>query len=163
MKMIDSQTHGEDGSDNGNNNQKKSNGKIPGSALNGGPHAKIVKFTHPSTDKEQLKVRPHKTQACSSSYSYEEIQRQKQALPIFPTKQKLVDEIRKHSTLIVIGETGSGKTTQIPQFIYESKTAGMGAVAVTQVLVSLFRSLPDADCFCKASQSCGHNHRWKGI
>lgn len=35
-------------------------------------------------------------------------------------------------TLIIIGETGCGKTTQIPQIIYESTKAEFGTIAITQ-------------------------------
>lgn len=46
---------------------------------------------------------------------------------------RLMVEVEKHPTLIVIGETGSGKTTQIPQFIVEQEIGGNGMIAVTQV------------------------------
>lgn len=46
---------------------------------------------------------------------------------------RLLEEISKHPTLIVIGETGSGKTTQIPQFIFTHGLTGNGTIAVTQV------------------------------
>lgn len=45
---------------------------------------------------------------------------------------RLLEEIKKHDTMIVIGETGSGKTTQIPQLIHEQRLEGAGAIAVTQ-------------------------------
>jgi HrpA-like RNA helicase len=35
-------------------------------------------------------------------------------------------------TVIIVGETGSGKTTQIPQYLLESRLAGTKSVAVTQ-------------------------------
>lgn len=35
-------------------------------------------------------------------------------------------------TLIVIGETGSGKTTQIPQYLYQDGLSDRGLIAVTQ-------------------------------
>lgn len=38
----------------------------------------------------------------------------------------------KNDTVIVIGETGSGKTTQIPQFLFEAGLGDRGIIAVTQ-------------------------------
>lgn len=40
--------------------------------------------------------------------------------------------IHKCPALIVLSETGSGKSTQIPQFIYKSGLADAGAIAITQ-------------------------------
>jgi HrpA-like RNA helicase len=45
----------------------------------------------------------------------------------------LVAEARAHHTLIVVGETGSGKTTQIPQLLLEAGLAGQrGLIGCTQ-------------------------------
>lgn len=41
-------------------------------------------------------------------------------------------QIELHETLIVIGETGSGKTTQIPQFLYDEGYTTQGVIGVTQ-------------------------------
>lgn len=41
-------------------------------------------------------------------------------LPVYQIKDQFLDYFKKHDTLIVIGETGSGKTTQIPQIIADS-------------------------------------------
>ena len=44
----------------------------------------------------------------------------RQKLPIYSFRQELLNAIRDHQILIVEGETGCGKTTQIPQYLYES-------------------------------------------
>eukprot|EP00040_Diaphanoeca_grandis_P032537 m.197322 g.197322 ORF g.197322 m.197322 type:complete len:658 (-) comp32658_c0_seq2:339-2312(-) len=55
------------------------------------------------------------------------------ALPIAQTRTRLLHEIRKHSTVIVVGETGSGKTTQLPQYLFEAKFAkGKQIIGCTQ-------------------------------
>lgn len=62
-------------------------------------------------DKEQL------TEAQRRKMSIEETQR---SLPIYPFRDDLIQAIRDHSILIIEGETGSGKTTQIPQYLYQA-------------------------------------------
>lgn len=44
----------------------------------------------------------------------------KKSLPVFPFRNDLIAAIKEHQILIIEGETGSGKTTQIPQYLYES-------------------------------------------
>ncbi|KAL7069181.1 putative DHX8/prp22-type ATP-dependent RNA helicase [Cryptosporidium serpentis] len=47
------------------------------------------------------------------------IQEQRRNLPIFALRESLIDAVRKNQIIVVIGETGSGKTTQITQYLYE--------------------------------------------
>lgn len=47
------------------------------------------------------------------------IQEVRRSLPIFPYRHDLVAAITEHQVLIIEGETGSGKTTQIPQYLFE--------------------------------------------
>uniref|UniRef100_A0A6N2LQQ6 RNA helicase n=1 Tax=Salix viminalis TaxID=40686 RepID=A0A6N2LQQ6_SALVM len=39
------------------------------------------------------------------------IKRQRESLPIASVKERLVQEVKNHDILIIVGETGSGKTT----------------------------------------------------
>ena len=48
------------------------------------------------------------------------IQTIRQNLPVYAHKDQLLKAIKQYQILIVVGETGSGKTTQIPQFLYEA-------------------------------------------
>jgi len=57
----------------------------------------------------------------------------KESLPVFPFRQDLIDAVEAHQVLIIEGETGSGKTTQIPQFLHEAGlTAGGLKIGCTQ-------------------------------
>ena len=49
-----------------------------------------------------------------------QIQQEKQNLPIYEHKQEILKLIKDKKILIIEGETGSGKTTQIPQYLYEN-------------------------------------------
>jgi pre-mRNA-splicing factor ATP-dependent RNA helicase DHX16 len=48
------------------------------------------------------------------------IQETRRSLPIFKFKEDLLKAVEEHQVLVVEGETGSGKTTQIPQYLYDS-------------------------------------------
>ena len=52
-----------------------------------------------------------------------EIQEARLQLPIIAEEQVIVEAIRLNPVVVICGETGSGKTTQVPQFLYE---AGFG-------------------------------------
>lgn len=60
------------------------------------------------------------------------IQDHKRCLPIFEKRNKLLELIQRHKTLIILGETGSGKTTQVPQYIYSARIQGNGRIGITQ-------------------------------
>ncbi|KAM4021231.1 pre-mRNA-splicing factor ATP-dependent RNA helicase DHX16 isoform 1-T3 [Anomaloglossus baeobatrachus] len=47
------------------------------------------------------------------------IQEVRRSLPVFPYRSDLLQAISEHQILIIEGETGSGKTTQIPQYLHE--------------------------------------------
>ncbi|ODM87752.1 Pre-mRNA-splicing factor ATP-dependent RNA helicase DHX15 [Orchesella cincta] len=55
-------------------------------------------------------------------------------LPVWEYKPKFMELLSKHQCLVLVGETGSGKTTQIPQWCveYASFSGGVSGVACTQ-------------------------------
>ncbi|KAI9263728.1 P-loop containing nucleoside triphosphate hydrolase protein, partial [Sporodiniella umbellata] len=44
----------------------------------------------------------------------------RKSLPIYQYRTQLIDAIKEYQVLIIVGETGSGKTTQLPQYLYEA-------------------------------------------
>lgn len=48
------------------------------------------------------------------------IQKARIQLPVFGEEHRIMEAIHHNDTVILCGETGSGKTTQVPQFLYES-------------------------------------------
>lgn len=45
----------------------------------------------------------------------------------------LIEKLKEHDTVIVLGETGCGKTTQLPQYILEYNLNNNLGIVVTQV------------------------------
>ncbi|XP_077318393.1 3'-5' RNA helicase YTHDC2 isoform X2 [Lithobates pipiens] len=43
----------------------------------------------------------------------------RQSLPVYEKREEIINIIKENNVLLVVGETGSGKTTQIPQFILD--------------------------------------------
>lgn len=57
---------------------------------------------------------------------------QRESLPIFALKQKLIEAIIDNQILVVVGETGSGKTTQMTQYAIEAGLGRRGKIGCTQ-------------------------------
>ncbi|TMW68158.1 hypothetical protein Poli38472_007830 [Pythium oligandrum] len=49
-----------------------------------------------------------------------EIQMARMQLPVCSSEQEIMEAISENDVIILCGETGSGKTTQVPQFLYEA-------------------------------------------
>ncbi|KAK6151957.1 hypothetical protein DH2020_014592 [Rehmannia glutinosa] len=60
------------------------------------------------------------------------IQEQRQSLPIYKLKNELVQAVHDNQVLVVIGETGSGKTTQVTQYLAEAGYTTKGKIGCTQ-------------------------------
>jgi pre-mRNA-splicing factor ATP-dependent RNA helicase DHX16 len=57
----------------------------------------------------------------------------RKSLPIYQFRDEILQAIQEHQVLIVVAETGSGKTTQLPQYLHEAGyTAGGMKVGCTQ-------------------------------
>ncbi len=53
-------------------------------------------------------------------------------LPISSHKERIVEAIRSHQVIIVAGDTGSGKTTQLPKMCLEAGRGERGLIGCTQ-------------------------------
>ncbi|XP_066503638.1 pre-mRNA-splicing factor ATP-dependent RNA helicase PRP16 isoform X1 [Hoplias malabaricus] len=73
-----------------------------------------------------------KSEASSEFAKKKTLLEQRQFLPIFAVRQQLLNIIRDNSIVIVVGETGSGKTTQLTQYLHEDGYTSYGMVGCTQ-------------------------------
>lgn len=73
-----------------------------------------------------------KTEAVSEFAKRNTMKEQRQFLPVYAVREELLKIIRENSVIIVVGETGSGKTTQLTQYLHEEGYTKRGLVACTQ-------------------------------
>ena len=92
------------------------------------------------------------------------IEEQKKNLPIYNMRDELVDMFRKNRITVVIGETGSGKTTQITQYLIEEGFGATGRIGCTQprrvAAISVARRVSE-EIGCKVGGFVGYSIRFE--
>lgn len=53
-------------------------------------------------------------------------------LPIHAHKKEILETVQAHPVMVLMGETGSGKSTQLPQFLLEAAGSEGGQIVITQ-------------------------------
>jgi pre-mRNA-splicing factor ATP-dependent RNA helicase DHX15/PRP43 len=101
------------------------------------------------------------------SKRYYEILEKRKTLPIYEHKQEFMDQVNNNQVVILVGETGSGKTTQVPQFIVEGGFLKGGKLcAVTQprrvAAMSVSQRVAD-EMDVTLGQEVGYNIRFEDV
>lgn len=111
--------------------------------------------------KESIKIN---RRICSSEYALENLDH----LPVANLRNSLRREIRLHPNFVLIGETGSGKTTCLPPLLLEMRNElGLkGGIAVTQPRRIAAQSVTDRVSEmmqCAVGDQVGYHIRFKDI
>ncbi|KAK9530053.1 hypothetical protein VZT92_011586 [Zoarces viviparus] len=92
------------------------------------------------------------------------ILQQREGLPIFKLKEQLVQAVHDNQILIVVGETGSGKTTQITQYLAEAGYTTRGKIGCTQprrvAAMSVAKRVSE-EYGCRLGQEVGYTIRFE--
>ncbi|ETV75461.1 hypothetical protein, variant 2 [Aphanomyces astaci] len=73
-----------------------------------------------------------KIEAVSEFAKSHTIAEQRRYLPIFQCRSELMQVIRDNQIVVIVGETGSGKTTQLTQYLHEDGYSQYGTIGCTQ-------------------------------
>lgn len=105
--------------------------------------SKITDYRPRSSEQDPLPLELQSTKNTTRKSYYisvtrpENIQQMRLQLPVVAEEQKIMEAIHNNSVTVIYGTTGSGKTTQIPQFLFEagygsSQSEISGMIGVTQ-------------------------------
>jgi pre-mRNA-splicing factor ATP-dependent RNA helicase DHX16 len=77
-----------------------------------------IDFVHALKDPGNLT--PDEVALSEKAKKAQSLEETRRSLPVFPFREEFIAAVTAHQVLIVEGETGSGKTTQLPQYLYEA-------------------------------------------
>ncbi|CAK7909541.1 pre-mRNA-splicing factor ATP-dependent RNA helicase-like protein Prp2p [[Candida] anglica] len=105
---------------------------------------------------------PTKQPEISEASSYKAV---RESLPVFSYRERFLSTLESHQILIVVGETGSGKTTQLPQYLHEAGySKGNKKIGCTQprrvAATSVANRVAD-EMGCKIGQEVGYSIRFE--
>lgn len=108
-----------------------------------------------------------KTQGKGLAYgqlSSKPLKEQRESLPIYRLKSELCQAIAQNQVLVVIGETGSGKTTQMTQYMAEMGYTSRGMIGCTQprrvAAMSVAKRVAE-EYGCQLGQEIGYTIRFE--
>ncbi|XP_035680247.1 pre-mRNA-splicing factor ATP-dependent RNA helicase PRP16-like isoform X2 [Branchiostoma floridae] len=88
-----------------------------------------VDYKHNQTFADHMQ---DKSEATSEFAKRKSMKEQRQFLPIFAVREELLNILRDNQIVVIVGETGSGKTTQLTQFLHEDGYSTYGMIGCTQ-------------------------------
>ncbi|KAM6986130.1 LOW QUALITY PROTEIN: ATP-dependent RNA helicase DHX29 [Aplochiton taeniatus] len=83
------------------------------------------------------------------------LQAEREQLPVFQHRQRVMEALQRHRVVVIAGETGSGKSTQIPQFLLESLLTGGTVAQPCNIVVTQPRRISAMSLASRVSQELG--------
>uniref|UniRef100_A0A665UX18 ATP-dependent RNA helicase DHX29 n=1 Tax=Echeneis naucrates TaxID=173247 RepID=A0A665UX18_ECHNA len=80
---------------------------------------------------------------------------EREQLPVFQHRHRVLEALKRHPVVVVAGETGSGKSTQIPQFLLEELLTGGKVAQPCNIVVTQPRRISAISLACRVSQELG--------
>ena len=88
-------------------------------------------YDHKADNQYASALKNQKNQAVSEFAQMKTIKEQRQYLPVYSVREELLTVVRDNNIAIIVGETGSGKTTQLTQYLHEEGYTKNGLIGCT--------------------------------
>lgn len=92
------------------------------------------------------------------------IKDQRESLPAYKMRKQFLEAVRQYQLMIVVGDTGSGKTTQLTQYLAEDGLANHGMIGCTQprrvAAMSVAARVAD-EVGCRLGEEVGYTIRFE--
>ncbi|KAI3467237.1 hypothetical protein Pfo_023900 [Paulownia fortunei] len=97
----------------------------------------------------------------------QKIEQHRKSLPIAAVEKRLLEEVINNDILIIVGETGSGKTTQLPQYLFNGGFCRNGGIiGITQprrvAAVTVAKRVAE-ECGVTLGQKVGYAIRFEDV
>ncbi|KAJ4384751.1 Salivary acidic proline-rich phosphoprotein 1/2 [Didymella sp. IMI 355093] len=113
-------------------------------------------LSNPGRNQKLTNTKSHQNAPPHLTRKRDELLPKRKALPIWPKADEIKASLKKNNVLVLTGETGSGKSTQVPQFLLDEKWCTK-CIAITQprrvAAISLARRVADEMGSYMGSQS----------
>ncbi|CBH15802.1 RNA helicase, putative [Trypanosoma brucei gambiense DAL972] len=96
----------------------------------------------------------------------ESLAEQRRSLPIYAFRDRFLQHVDAHAVTVLVGETGSGKTTQIPQYLVEHGYGKNGVVCCTQprrVAAETLAIRVAEEYGCRLGEEVGYTVRFRDV
>lgn len=93
----------------------------------------------------------------------QELLKVRQLLPIFHHKLAIEDYVTRNQVTVVIGETGSGKSTQIPQFLIPLNKKRIAVTQPRRVAAASLAARVSEEYGCRLGEEVGYQVRFSNV
>ncbi|RNF22909.1 ATP-dependent RNA helicase DHX8 [Trypanosoma conorhini] len=100
------------------------------------------------------------------AFTSQSLTEQRESLPIFAYRDRILQHVDSHNVTVLVGETGSGKTTQIPQYLAEHGYSKHGMICCTQPrrVAAETLAIRVADEYgCRLGEEVGYTVRFRDV
>ncbi|OQO00172.1 hypothetical protein B0A48_13959 [Cryoendolithus antarcticus] len=121
--------------------------------IGNGPTAEVPEWKKIATGRGELGKRTNMS-----------IKDQRESLPAYKMRKQFLEAVHQYQLLIVVGDTGSGKTTQLTQYLAEDGFANAGVIGCTQprrvAAMSVAARVAD-EVGCRVGEEVGYTIRFE--